>query len=433
MNPRAHWFHRLLGPTPTLKELTLAAWGLFFAILILPTVSVVASLQQQGSLDRAYDPDFVYFYAMGRLLNDYPIEQLYDYKVQQTVCTKIHRLNTGIYGPIPYPPFVGLLFQPFALLPYFNAYLLWLAVSLILYLGGLFLIANRFLPHEPLERSLLYCLALSFYPFTIELMVNGQLSCIGFFALALAFYEEDRGSPLLSGIALSVCLYKPTLLVLFLPMLFIGRRWKTIIGFGIGGTALVILTTILKGIEIWPGFFKMLIYFGRASSGIDHFSILRLRKYVDITALSSHAPGGRSWPIIAVASVCLCWMAFRLIRGWWKAGVAKGSMCLIWATTLTWTLLVNVYVPLYDSILIVIGIVVTAKILKDVPDESLRLRFILLSVLTFASSWITERVANATGVQLITVILCALGVFQLALVRKIELSRQRQAVVAAGN
>jgi len=59
-----------------------------------------------------------------------------------------------------------------------------------------------------------------FWPF-MHFLHQRAIAMIGFFALALAFREEVRKRPFVSGLALSICLYKPTLLLLFLPMLLI--------------------------------------------------------------------------------------------------------------------------------------------------------------------------------------------------------------------
>src|SRR5258708_951881 len=152
---------------------------------------------------------------MGRMFNEYPAGQLYDYALQKKVCTEIHDLKSTEYeyGPNPYSPFVGILFRPFARMAFLPAFVLWLSISFLLYVAGLAFVAGRFFPDDPLRRSLIFCFALSFCPLFWTL-TGGQISTIGFFALALAFREEDRQRPIMSGLALSLCMYKPTLLVL---------------------------------------------------------------------------------------------------------------------------------------------------------------------------------------------------------------------------
>ena len=406
------WPERILGPAPGLKEMNLLCWGCLFAFVVLPICTVLISHTRAGR--PAPDADFVNFYAMGRILNGYPVDRLYDNELQSRVREQIHPLETGWYGPLPQPPFVAILFRPLACMSYSAAHLLWMSVTLALYLAGL-VIAGARLSHDPLRRSLVFCFALAFYPFTIETLINGQLSAIGFFALALALREEELGRPLVSGLALSVCLYKPTLLVLFLPMLFVTRRFKTLLGFATGAVALICFTTALEGPRVWPACLDMLLSFGRASAGVRTRSFLPLAKYVDLAAFSSLLPGGRSWPGLTFLSLFTVWAALSLLRLWWKsAGAAKPASTLMWAATVTWTLVLNVYVPIYDSILVVLSIVSTVGLLNEIPDEPLRRGLNVLWPLIFACSWITVDVARATGLQVFTVLLAALGMLQFA-------------------
>ena len=50
----------------------------------------------------------------------------------------------------------------------------------------------------------------------------------------------------------------------------------------------------------------------------------------------------------------------------YKSAVGEGSeQYLAWAVTLTWTLLLNVYVPTYDSVLVTIAVILTLGALRD--------------------------------------------------------------------
>src|SRR5205085_5785210 len=110
----------------------------------------------------------------------HPASALYNYELQKKVCSEVHPLKLGIYNPIPYPPFVGTLFQPFAKMSYETAYLTWLPISFLLYGAGLAMVSARFFAHDPLRRSLIFCLALCFYPFLTDTLLTGHLSTIGF-------------------------------------------------------------------------------------------------------------------------------------------------------------------------------------------------------------------------------------------------------------
>ncbi len=138
---------------------------------------------------------------------------------------------------------------------------------------------------------------------------------VGFFAVAVAFCEQDRQRPVLSGLALSVCLYKPTLLLLFLPMLLITRSYRTLGGFVAGGLALTGIATAIQGIGVWPGYVRMLFSFGSAALRTRGYKVLTL--YVDLSTFSALLLCGRSWPallVFVIAARCAAFSLFRLAK-----------------------------------------------------------------------------------------------------------------------
>jgi hypothetical protein len=396
-----------------LKGLGLVCWGILLLFFVLPFSNLFIRSH------RLPDADFAGFYSLGRILNEHPAQSLYDYELQKQVSAQVHPIS-GIYGILPHPPFVGLFFRPFALLPYWVAYMLWVVITLALYAWGLAIILSRFFPQMVPGRSLLFALAFSYCPFIVDSAANGQLAAVAFFALALAMREDDLEHGLRSGLALSLCLYKPTLLVLLLPMLLVTRRWKTLAGFTAGACVLVFVTSAFEGFGIWPFFFNTILTFGRTAIGGHAASIRIPSKYVDFTSFSSLVNGGRSLPGLAIifgsafcAILCLLWM------GWKSQRLGRPFNSLLWAATLTWTLLLNVYVPIYDSILIVLSVIVTAGALSYLPSKPIHRWFTLIWVLILAGSWFSVGLAAATGVQLLTLLFVGLGILQLTALRKL--------------
>jgi len=91
---------------------------------------------------------------------------------------------------------------------------------------------------------------------------------------------------------------------------------------------------------------------------------------------------------------------------------------LAWASTLTWTLLLNVYVPIYDSVLAVIAIILTLGALKRLQLGAAMGWAVFLSMLIFAVSWITVSMALSHQVQLLSILLGMLGLGQLVLLSR---------------
>ncbi len=70
----------------------------------------------------------------------------------------------------------------------------------------------------------------------------------------------------------------------------------------------------------------------------------------------------------------------------------------------------NVYSPIYDSILIVIAIILALSALGELKWVRASEWVVLLAVLMFAVAWITEPIAKRYGVQLLTLALLAFAI-----------------------
>jgi hypothetical protein len=412
------WPARLLGPLPGLKEINLVCWAGFIAFLLVPlcVVHLIQVKHGAGSI-RQLNSDFVYVYGVGEIAHRHSPARIYDTTLQRQVFVSIQPPRKGsYYGPSPYPPFVGMFFALFTYVSFEAAeaaYLLWSAISLVLYLTGIWLIATAVFPAERLKTSLILCLALAFYPFLFGTLLNGQLAAVAVCAAGLAIHEEQLGNYFRSGLSLALLSYKPTLLLLLIPMLLLTRRFRTLFGFVTGAAALVLAATAFAGVQIWPIYARMLHEFGHAA-GIGGASHLQLWKYLDLNSAFAAVPGGRSGIATALLITIISTGAAALAVVLWKSAArGRPAQWLAWASTLTWTLLLNVYVPIYDSLLVAIAVVLTLGALRDLGWRVASSWTVFLALLLFAVSWKTEPFAEAHGVQLLTIALVVLGSLQL--------------------
>jgi hypothetical protein len=412
---------RILGPLLDLKGMNVVCWTMFVTFLVVPLfVSLRVQFKTGSGSIRKFDSDFVYFYGIGHILNEYPAVNLYDYNLQQKIFNQIYPAHEALYGPSPYPPYVALFFRPFARVSFESAYLLWMGISLALYIAGIAATVKSVFPRERLKISLIFCFALAFYPFVFGTLLNGQLASVAVFSIGLAIFQERHSNPFCSGLALSLLAYKPTLLFLLLPMLFLTRRFKTLLGFITGTVILIVVATAFTGIDIWPAYAHMLAQFGH-SAGLHDQSALQLWKYTDFVSSSYAILGGRSRAGVAILICLTSTIALGLAVLLWKS-VARGrsAQYLAWAATLTWTLILNVYVPIYDSVLVTIAVVLTLGALKDLEWNVATRWIMLVSLLIFAVSWKTEVLAKSHGIQLFSIFLAALGLGQLFILYRVN-------------
>ena len=401
--------------------MNVVCWTMFVTFLVVPLfVSLRVQFKTGSGSIRKFDSDFVYFYGIGHLLNEYPAVKLYDYNLQQKIFNQIYPAHEAFYGPSPYPPYVALFFRPFARVSFESAYLLWMGISLALYIAGIAAAVKTVFPSERLKISLIFCFALAFYPFVFGTLLNGQLASVAVFSIGLAIFQERHSNPFRGGLALSLLAYKPTLLFLLLPMLLLTRRFKTLFGFIVGTVILVVVATAFTGIQIWPAYAHMLGHFGH-SAGLRDQSALQLWKYIDFVSLSYAIPGGRSRAGVASLICLTSAIAPGLAVLLWKSATGgRSAQYLAWAATLTWTLMVNVYVPIYDSVLVAIAVVLTLGALKDLEWSVATGWVTFLSLLIFVVSWKTEVLAKSHGIQLFSILLAALGLGQLFILYRVN-------------
>jgi hypothetical protein len=412
----ALWPSGILGPMPGLKEVNLACWSLAGAIFLLRFFIPVWLQFKAGMISIPLQPnDFVYFYGIGHIVRDYPAASLYDYSLQQKTFNAIYSAPGYVYGPSPYPPFVGLFFSLFARVSFRVAFFAWTACSLVLYMVGITAAARGALSRERIKLSLILCLSLAFYPFFWGIFVNGQLSAIAVCSVGIAIYLERHSRLMLSGLALSMLAYKPTLLLLLIPMLLLTRRFRTLAGFMTGIVALALVSTGFEGIQIWSAYSRFLALFGRVA-GLEGQRTVQLWKFIDIGSCLQAVDGGRSglgWalliPVVAIIAGGLAVLLWKSARG------GGPQQSLAWAATLTWTLLLNVYVPMYDSILVAIAVVLTLGAMEQMDWSTATRWTVLVSFTILAASWVTLGIAMKHGIQLLSIALAMLGLAQIYL------------------
>lgn len=377
------------------------------AVLTVFAIGVGANLSRSDADAWTVGGDFVEFYTAGRILNEHREERLYDLDLQEQIYRELVPGETSLRLPFLYAPFVAALFRPLARLPFRDALLVFLVITPLLFLGALALLTRQFGPRARDERLLVLLAGLSFFPFLGYNWLGAQISVIGFGAMALAVCEEDRGRPFLSGLALSACLYKPSLLVLMLPMLIVSGRLRQLAGF-VAGTGLLAFASLwVAGSRSTLAFLEKLT--GVVAQSTTSAGLYNIYRYVDLNAFFRLLPYGRSVGGYVLLCVTAAAVAAALVSLWLRSRTAeRAERLLAWAATLTWTLVLNVYTPLYDSILVVAAAIlaVAATRSRDWAGWN-RLAPALLCV--YLAPWVAEVSARTFRVQVYTLVLGTFG------------------------
>jgi hypothetical protein len=408
------WFRNLRGPTLSVREIrfiSIACLCIGPAVLFVMLAAGAGGRTATGTVKLG--GDFPQFYVAASILQEPGPPALYDLRLQERRFREIRPAEAELRLPFIYPPWVALLFSPLAGLPYAWAYAAWSAASLALYLAGIMVLLRWFRPDAGNDRATMVLMALSFEPFLFETLIGGQVTSIGFFALAAAIDCDVRRRPFLSGLFLSLCLYKPNLLTLIVPMLVCSCRWRALGGLAAGGSLVTAVTALVAGPSVLTDYAAVARYFTRLY--MSSTDVLRAWKYVDLRSATTLLTGSPSIGLLFLV-ICTCLVGPVLVLRWRRdARSAAREPGLVWAVTIAWTLLLNVYVPFYDCTLAVLPLLLLTHAIGGTPQLHRFPHLQWLVVLVYVGAWFSQAIAQISGLQVYTLLLLALSVFAVTL------------------
>ena len=218
--------------------LGLAACGL----LIIP-------LNQQTA-DHSDTLDFANFYTAGKIVVTGQANHLYDVQLQQ----RIERQASpgGPFQPYYHPPFEALLFAPFAWVSYPHAFLLWAGLNLVVF-GVLVYLINRSGTRLSATRYMVW-LGLCLF-FVIGCLALGQDALLLAPIFLLAFLVTKQRRDFSAGLALGLGLFRFEIVLPFVFILLLRRRWRLFAGFCAMGLVALGTSVALVG---WSGMVRYL-------------------------------------------------------------------------------------------------------------------------------------------------------------------------------
>jgi hypothetical protein len=203
-------------------------------------------------------------------------------------------------------------------------------------------------------------------------------------------------------------------------MLVITRRLATLRGFAIGSSGLALLSFLAVGWQGCRNYLDMLLLFLNVSTGVE--SGLRTWKYVDINSFSRMLAGGHTYVRWAIVLLFAGIVLPLLFRTWWKADCKNEEVSnLTWSSAIAWTLVLNVYLGIYDTTLIVVSVLITTGVVcrRAMGNGSgLTPAYEFMLILLYLIPWITQTAARLTGIQLYTLVLAAFGFYLIRLLGK---------------
>jgi alpha-1,2-mannosyltransferase len=343
--------------------------------------------------------DFSSFYAAGSLVLDGRANDVYDMALHYAREQQMFGAATPYYGWL-YPPIFLLVATPLALMPYPLALAVWQIGTFALYLSVIGAIVRKMHQRGTAIGPIWLPIAAGFPAVFVNLGhgQNGFLTA-GLFGAALLALPTR---PVISGVLFGLLAYKPQFALVVPIALLAAGQWRTVVAAGITVMALVAVTSLAFGANLWLAF---------AASTETSRRLLLENGDVGFEKLQSVFAAVRMWGggiplayavqgVASAAAVCgTAWV--------WRSSsdrALKGALLIIA------TLLASPHVLDYDLMMLApaIAFIVSAGVAGGFRDYE-------ISVL--AAAWIvpllSRSIAGVTGIPLGLLVLLALYVFTL--------------------
>lgn len=339
----------------------LFAYGMMIAagygILAASFYIMAARQADQGRVPMVID--FNTYYAVPLLLAQQPAESAYDQQIfrrfeQQAVTQAYPGVTAEQMAPLPtfrwlYPPTAMLLVAPLGLLPYWLAYLLWVAATLVVWLAAV----HRIFPGRP---ALAVALAL---PATFLNAAFGQMGFLiaGLMGLGLVLLERR---PLLAGIAFGLMTVKPHFGLLLPIALVCGGHWRSIAAACATALALAAVSLLAWGPAPWQDFLAGSGVGGRLLDGGNVPWTLMPTVFPSLRLLGASSTAAVEAQVLA-AAIGLG----TVVWGWRRPGTPELKAALLCLATL----LAVPFAYAYDLVILTLPIFWLARVGLSRPVE----------------------------------------------------------------
>jgi glycosyl transferase family 87 len=330
--------------------------------------------------------DFIIFYTAGEALKEGQAKRLYNYETQK----EIQRTLTGRPRPLPFnhPAYESLLFVPLAFLPYLWAYRIWGLVNFLLVGVSAYLLRAYLHNVRRLSLRVVFMMA-SFIPLSVGLL-QGQDSILMLLLFTLAFLSLKQHQDSKAGCFLALALMKFQLVLPFVAVFFVKRRWKTVVPFLIVAFLLGVVSLGLVG---WGGVEDWVHLIWRENQNLpigNEFTdrtivpeaMGNLRGFLYAMLAGRMSPGLLDLVVGACSAALLIWSFTK----WTPEQVSsERGFELLLALNLIITLLVSYHLYMHDLALISLPILIVFSSFEvhETPNSLHRLIFIGATLLLF--------------------------------------------------
>jgi len=348
--------------------------------------------------------DFITFYSAGRIIRCGQAVKLYDYDLQLSIQQSF--TNHAVPLLFNHLPFEALAFVPLSYFSYSTAYLCWVFFSLWLLGVAMWLFADRGPELTLVER--LAVMASSLYPMFATLM-QGQDSFVILLAYVLTFLNLKSRRDFRAGCWLALGLLKPQLVVPFVLIFLLKKRWSFVSGFTCVGGILLVLSAAIVGIKPLAQYAFLLLNMNgdrtRETFHIYPGMMPNVRGLFHLLLSGSISPIALNISILVVSLALMIWAVQNLKT---LSDPDNDRFDLEFSLAVVVTLLVSYHLLLHDlSVLALPAFLVLSRIHAQDFVWSARRIFTIITVLLF---FLTQSAMISLGLRQYSVS-CVLLIF----------------------
>jgi hypothetical protein len=234
--------------TPTISKRVGIFAAIFLAGMFSIHVAIAFIVRHQIAEAR---PDFLIYYTEARIFHSGDLNQAYDEAGEGRLQQQIAGPNwtPSQVKPYMHPPFEILLFAPLGALSFLSAYTIWSIFNLVLLIVCVLLLRNTFPEFGGLNGPLWFLVLFSFFP-TFLTILEGQDTILLLLAYICSFRALRRNAELSAGAWLGLGLVRPHLILPFVFIMALRRKWRFAAGFALAVIAATVLSALTMG---WQG------------------------------------------------------------------------------------------------------------------------------------------------------------------------------------
>jgi hypothetical protein len=283
--------------------------------------------------------DFLQFPVSARLIAQGRAGELYNPQVLAEAVRALAGPDTKVRLQYFYGPQVALPFIPWLPFSFTVQGGLWVALSLVMYFGCVYLLWRTCAALGPYAAIVALC-AIA-YPPVFHFFVRGQISAVMLVCFSLAYLAFRARRDWLAGVALGFLILKPQFLVAVPFVLLLAKSWPAFAGLVLSAAGQLALTFAYFGQAVMRSYFGMLLHSagqpGTTELSLSPIQMHSLRSFWALLIPSSPAV----WVLYLLSSIATIAIATIV----WRSSL---PLALRFSSLVIAAVLVNPHLYIYD-------------------------------------------------------------------------------------